>query len=103
MNKKIRITVLKAEVDKELEKMYAVPGLGPCPWHQKGQVLYSDGIHRPENMSSVAWQFLAPFAESLSKGELLQPRGTWLKDDSVCVAACPDGVRPVIFLMEAID
>lgn len=54
MNKKIRITVLKAEVDKELEKEYAVPNLGPCPWHQKGQVLYCDGIHRPENMCGVA-------------------------------------------------
>ena len=103
MNKKIRITVLKAEVDQELEKKYAISNLGPCPWHQKGQVLYSDGIHQPENMCGVAWQFLAPSAESLSKGELLQPSGTWLKDDSVCVAACPGGVRPVIFLMEAID
>ena len=93
MNKKIRITVLKAEVDQELEKKYAISNLGPCPWHQKGQVLYSDGIHQPENMCGVAWQFLAPSAES----------GTWLKDDSVCVAACPGGVRPVIFLMEAID
>ena len=103
MKKKISKIDVKAEVDKELEKKYAISKLGPCPWHQKGQVLYSDGIHQPENMCGVAWQFLAPSAESLSKGELLQPSGTWLKDDSVCVAACPGGVRPVIFLMEAID
>ena len=39
----------------------------------------------------------------LSKGGLLQPSGTWLRDDSIGVLACPDGVRPGIFLLEAVN
>ena len=27
--------------------------------------------------------------------------GTWLNDDTIGVFACPDGIRPVIFLLEA--
>lgn len=30
-----------------------------------------------------------------------QPSGTWLNDDTIGVFACPDGIRPVIFLLEA--
>lgn len=37
MNKKIRITVLKAEVDQELEKKYAISNLGPCHGIRKGR------------------------------------------------------------------
>ena len=33
-----------------LAEQYAVPNLGMCPFHQKGQVLYSDGINPPEGM-----------------------------------------------------
>ena len=101
MHKKIKITVLRAEYDQELAEQYAIPNLEMCPFHQKGQVLYSDGINPPDGMCGVAWQWLAPFVHQLSKGELLQPTGTWLKDDRVGVFACPDGIRPVIFLLEA--
>ena len=101
MHKKVKITVLRTEYDQELAEQYAIPNLGMCPFHQKGQVLYSDGINPPDGMCGVAWQWLAPFVHQLSEGELLQPTGTWLKDDRVGVFACPDGIRPVIFLLEA--
>lgn len=65
--------------------------------------MYSDGIHAPEGMCGVAWQAMASMVRQLAKGELVQPSGTWLKDDSICVTACPDGVRPVIFLLEAME
>ena len=32
---------------------------------------------------------------------LLYTSGTWLNDDTIGVFACPDGIRPVIFLLEA--
>ena len=86
---------------QELAEQYAIPNLGKCPFHQKGQVLYSDGINPPDGMCGVAWQVIAPMARQLSLGELVQPSGTWLKDDRVGVFACPDGIRPVIFLLEA--
>ena len=40
-------------------------------------------------------------ARQLSLEEPAQPSGTWLNDDRVGVFACPDGIRPVIFLLEA--
>ena len=46
----------------------------------------------------VAWQVIAPMALSAILGELVQPSGTWLNDDTIGVFACPDGIRPVIFL-----
>ena len=52
-------------------------------------------------MCGVAWQVIAFMARQLSLGELVQPSGTWLNDDTIGVFACPDGIRPVIFLLEA--
>ena len=45
---------------QELAEQYAIPNLGKCPFHQKGQVLYSDGINPPDGMCGVAWQVIAP-------------------------------------------
>lgn len=101
MNRTVKITVLKADVDEELSARYAIPDLEPCPFHQKGQVLYTDGVHKPEGMCDYAWDAIKVMAGPLARGELVQPRGTWLKDDHVGVAACLDGIRPVIFLLEA--
>lgn len=39
--------------------------------------------------------------QRLSESQMVQPTGTWLNDDRVGVFACPDGIRPVIFLLEA--
>ena len=101
MYKKVKITVLRTEYYQELAEQYAIPNLWKCPFHQKGQVLYSDGINPPDGMCGVAWQVIAPMARQLSLGELVQPSGTWLNDDTIGVFACPDGIRPVIFLLEA--
>ena len=60
MGKTVKITVLKAEYDQKLADQYAIPDLGPWPFHQKGQVLYTDGIHMPEGMCEVSWQVMAP-------------------------------------------
>lgn len=103
MSKKIKITVLKAEYDQELADQYAIPDLGPCPFHQKGQVLYTDGVHMPDGMCGVSWQIMAPWIRQLAQGERLQPSGTWLKDDTLAVFTCIDGIRPVTFLLEALD
>ena len=103
MHKKVKITVLRTEYYQELAEQYAVPNLGMCPFHQKGQVLYSDGINPPEGMCGVAWQVIGPMVRRLSEGQTVQPTGTWLNEDSICVFACPDGIRPVIFLLEAQD
>lgn len=101
MEKTVKITVLKAEYDQALADEYAIPNLGPCPFHQVGQVLYTDGLHMPEGMCAVTWQVLQPWIRRLAQGQLVQPSDTWLKDDTKAVFTCVDGVRPVTFLLEA--
>ena len=101
MGKQVKITVLRTEYNQDLANQYAIPDLGMCPFHRAGQVLYSDGVNPPEGMCGVAWQAIAPMAHQLSEGKPLQPSGTWLNDDSIGVLACPDGIRRVIFLLEA--
>ena len=53
MRKNVKITVLRTEYYQDLAEQYAIPNLGMCPFHQKGQVLYSDGINPPEGMCGV--------------------------------------------------
>lgn len=101
MHKKVRITVLRTEYDQELAEQYEIPNLGMCLFHQKGQVLYSDGINPPDGMCGVAWQVIDLVARQLSLGELVQPSGIWLNDDTIGVFACPNGIRTVICLLEA--
>ena len=40
--KKVKITVLKTTLDRELAREYGVPGLKECPMMKKGQVFYAD-------------------------------------------------------------
>ncbi len=102
MSNKVKITILKADVDIELAKKYAIPGFEPCPFHTAGQVFYSDGDHKPEGLCEYAWQPIREQVKTLSRGELLQPRGTWMRDDDKGVFCCVDGLRPVVMLIEAI-
>ena len=55
-----------------------------------------------QNDYTVAWQVIGPMARQLSLGELVQPSGTWLNDDTIGVFACPDGIQPVINSHESI-
>ncbi len=50
--KKVKITVLKTTLDKELAAEYGVEGLGPCPMLREGQVFYADYGRPSTNMCS---------------------------------------------------
>ncbi len=103
MKRDVRITILKSEVDKKLAEEYAILDFGPCPFHKAGQVFISDGEHKPNGLCEYAWKPIESMVASLSHGELLQPKGTWMRDDDKGVFACVDGLRPVIMLVESID
>lgn len=103
MKKKVKITILKSEVDQSLAKEYAIAGFESCPFHKAGQVFISDGENKPEGLCEYAWQPMKDMVKMLSQGELLQPKGTWMKDDDKGIFCCVDGLRPVIMLIEAID
>lgn len=97
--KPVKITILKADVDRALADNYGIPDFPPCPFHRAGQVFISDGEHKPDGLCPYAWK---PIVGLLSQGQLLQPKGTWMKDDGKGVFACVDGLRPVIMLIETV-
>ncbi len=102
MKQPVKITILKTDVDKELAEEYAIPNFEPCPFHTTGQVFITDGDHKPDGLREYAWQPIREPVKTLSQGELLQPRGTWMRDDDKGVFCCVDGLRPVVMLIEAV-
>lgn len=103
MEYSVKITILKSEIDKELAQRYAIPNFEVCPFHKAGQVYISDGDNKPDGLCEYAWEPIKEPVKMLSEGKMLQPKGTWMKDDDKGVFSCVDGLRPVIMLIERID
>lgn len=74
--KKCKITILKTTYDEELGKEYGVETA--CPMMSTGQVFYGD-YAKPEGFCD------------------------WIKKPGVAICSCNDGIRPVIFKIEATD
>lgn len=65
--KKCKITVLKRNFDKELPAEYGVKGLGKCPMHQEGKVVFAD-YAKPEGFCDEAWKAIYQYIFTLSHG-----------------------------------
>ncbi len=102
--KKVKITVLKTTFDKELAEEYGAEGLGPCPMMKAGQVFYAD-YSRPEGFCDEAWKAIYQYVFALAHGadKELFYFGDWIRKPGVAICSCNDGLRPVIFKLEATD
>ena len=102
--KKVRITVLKTTLDEELARQYGVPGLTACPMLRAGQVFYAD-YAKPEGLCDEAWKAIYQYAFALAHGAGagLFYFGDWIRQPGVAICSCNDGLRPVIFKLEATD
>ena len=102
--KKVRITVLKTTLDEELARQYGVPGLTACPMLREGQVFYAD-YAKPEGLCDEAWKAIYQYVFALAHGagEGLFYFGDWIREKGVAICSCNDGLRPVIFKLEATD
>ena len=102
--KKVKITVLKTTLDRELAREYGVPGLKECPMMKKGQVFYAD-YAKPEGFCDEAWKAIYQYVFALSHGmgENLFYYGDWIKTPGVAICSCNDGLRPVIMKLEVTD
>ena len=65
--KKVKITVLKTTLDKELAKEYGADGLTACPMLKEGEVFYAD-YAKPEGFCDEAWKAIYQYAFALSHG-----------------------------------
>lgn len=100
--KKVKITVLKRTWNDDLAEKYAAPDLGPCDYHQEGQIFYSNGWQKPEGLCDNAWKSMQDYVIALAHGARDFYDGE-LKNDNQFIASCNDGFRPVSFLIEATD
>ncbi|HIU16763.1 MAG TPA: TIGR04076 family protein [Candidatus Ventricola intestinavium] len=102
--KKVKITVLKTTLDEELAAQYGVPGLTKCPMLREGQVFYAD-YAKPQGLCDEAWKAIYQYAFALAHGagEDVFYYGDWVKTPGVAICSCNDGLRPVIFKLEATD
>lgn len=101
---KVKITVLKTTLDKELAEEYGAAGLDKCPMHTEGQVFYAD-YAKPDNFCDEAWKAIYQYVFALAHGaeSTLFYYGDWIRKPGVAVCSCNDGLRPVIFKLESTD
>ena len=99
--KKCKITVLKREFYKELASEYIpIPDFGPCHMMKEGDVFITGGpfgSQIPTGFFDMPWQSICLQAVTLAGG------GKVFGHDDVHIACCNDGVRPVIFRLEAYE
>ena len=100
--RRVKITVLKKTLDHELAGQYGMPGLGPCPMHQAGQTFVAD-YAKPDGLCDEAWKAIYQYVFALAHGAGagLFYYGDWIGKPGVAICSCNDGLRPVIFKLEA--
>ncbi len=99
---KVKITILKTTLDKELAEQYGAEGLSTCPFHKVGQVFYAD-YAKPDGLCDEAWKAIYQYVFALAHGakDGLFYYGVWIKEKGVAFCSCNEGFRPVIFKLEA--
>lgn len=102
--KKVKITVLKTTLDKELAVEYGAENLGPCPMLTAGMVFFAD-YAKPDGFCDEAWKAIYQYVFALAhgSGQTLFYYGDWIRKNGVAICSCNDGLRPVIFKLEATD
>lgn len=99
---RVKITVLKTTLDEELAKEYGAEGLKACPMLRAGQVFYAD-YAKPDGFCDEAWKAIYQYVFALAHGmgNDLFYYGDWIRRPGVAICRCNDGLRPVIFKLEA--
>ena len=101
---RVKITVLKKTFDQELADEYGANGLGPCPMLRQGDVFFAD-YAKPDGFCDEAWKAIYQYVFALAhgSGKELFYYGDWIRKPGVAICSCNNGIRPVIFKLEATD
>ena len=97
----VKITVMRITKYEDLMAKYENDIENACAL-SVGDVFVTDGTHQPAGLCDSAWDTIAPFAASLSRGEGNFFDG-WMKNPLSAMLSCNDGFRPVTFDLEAIE
>ncbi len=78
---KVKITVLKTTLDKELAAEYGAEGLTACPMMKEGQVFYAD-YAKPQGLCDEAWKAIYQYVFALptARGKTCFITATGLKN-----------------------
>ena len=98
----VKITVVKVCFYEELADAYLADGksVGPCPLLREGDTfLYEGGAEMPKGFCPWAWIDVYRTISVLSS----VPSGNlWYRYPDQRITCCTDGVRPVIFALQAL-
>ena len=101
---KCRITVLKKLFLEDVASEYRNPKawFGSCPFFEEGQTFVCDDVSdRPlEFPCDWAWNDIHKVVLGICTDA---DYGRWMKNPKSWVACCTDGVKPVVFRLEAVD
>lgn len=102
--KKVKITVLRTMFNGDLADEYGAEGLTVCPFHQEGQEFYAD-YAKPEGLCDEAWKAIYQYVFALAHGAGKEVfyYGDWIRKPGTAICSCNDGLRPVIFKLEATE
>ena len=100
-----KITVIKRNFEKELAEEYGAIGIGPCSFLKDGQTFVISDTKKPEGFCDEAWSAIHQYVFALAhnNGERLFFRDSWIRKPNVAICSCNDGLRPVIFKIEAME
>ena len=99
---KVKITVLRKTFNADLAGEFGVEGLTSCPMLREGDVFFAD-YAKPNGFCDEAWKAIYQYVFALSHGCGTFYYGDWIKTPGVAICCCNDGIRPVIFKLEATD
>ncbi len=104
MMNKTRITVLKRTHQPDLIKEYGYEGFGPCETMKEGMTWETNSCAKPDGLCDEAWKAMHHYVFTLghNKGSEAFFDNTWVRTPGVAICSCNDGLRPVIFKIEAI-
>jgi uncharacterized repeat protein (TIGR04076 family) len=97
----VKITVLETTFNQELAEKYGVKGLGKCPCNKVGQEYISIGGLKPNDLCDDAWVAFERFVFAMAHG-VTSFFPDWIEVPNTTINCCNDGIRPVIFRLEAI-
>lgn len=102
--KKVKMTILKTTLNKELAEEYGAVGLTACPMMKEGQIFYAD-YAKPNGFCDEAWKAIYQYVFALAHGveNNVFYYGDWIRKPGVAICSCNDGLRPVIIKLEATE
>lgn len=101
--KKVKITVLRKEFYEDFAKDYLTESVqtGPCPLLHVGDTFLFEGSAKmPEGFCPWAWIDIYQSVSAISSGSTFTP---WNRRDGQTIVCCTDGIRPVVFKVEAVE